>query len=299
MSVCRRAHQKFIIGALTLFTFHLHAKVQLAPPLILDPPLNNSTLNSRAQSSSDAVSFNADSLLKSIESAVSPSHPEMYSRWQKYLKAQNLDIENEDKTLIRLQKQYLDSIHNWGEQVSECDSTRSSGRWLRRLRLKHSETEIKFHKKDIAKIITSLYLKRKNECMQSHEDLALRAERQLNLFTLERTRMLIDFISQNSEVRISETNKIRLLSTLKRKQNAHTLSERTVDLNALRLETRLQNLPQTYVEFLSHEQSFKKPFDLHKNLTLLSSEYAETPQLKKAKGPKKKEIDLNLTKTTS
>lgn len=286
---------KFLFAVLVILNHSAHAKVQLTPPLILDPP----SVLKQSESSNEAAHVNADSLLKSIESAVQPTHSEMHARWQKYLKAQNLDLDNEDRTLLRLQKNYLDSIHNWGEQVSECDSTRSSGRWLRRLQRKYTAAEINFHKKDIAKIITSLYLKRKNECMQSHEDSALRAERQLNSFTLERTRLLIDFISQNSEMRISETNKLRLLSSLKRKQNAHTLSERTVDLNALRLETKLQNLPQAYVEFLSHEQSFKKPFDLHKNLTLLSSEYAEERPSKKAKSLKKKEIDLHLLKTNS
>lgn len=292
--------------------FQTSASIQLKPPRILELPsskLDAPTNPHTDDSPGDQDKFSAGTLLKTIEDVIGPEHPEMFERWQKYLRTQNLDPENEEKTFVRLQRQYLDSIQRWGEQVSECDSTRSSGRWLRRLKRKFGAYEVNLHKKDIAKIITSLYLKRKNECMQKHEEVALRAEREIYAFSIERTRLLIDFISQNSAMHISNMNKLRLLAVLRRKQNSHTLSERTVDLNALRLETKLQNLSKDYVEFLAHEQSFKKPFDLHKNLSLLSSEYLnETPAKKnkasflrnesKQKQPKKL-LDLNLTKTAS
>jgi hypothetical protein len=265
------------------------ASVQLGSPKILvAPPEPQKT------ESLDDANINTDTLLKLIEEVVSRDHPEMFDRWQKYLRSQNLDPENEDRTLKRLQQKYLDSIQSWGAQVSDCDSSRSSGRWLRRLKRKFGADEVALHKKEIAKIITSLYLKRKTECMQTHEEAALRAEREIYAFSLERTRLLIDFISQNSEMRISQLNKYRLLSSLKRKQTSHTLGDRTVDINSLRLETKLQNLPKLYVDFLAHEQSFKKPFDLHKNLSLLSSEYDEKPVAKKPSRRAKKQPDLNM-----
>ena len=272
---------------LLMFQTQIHAAVNLGSPKILVEP-------TPAPQAIDDSNINTDSLLKLIEEVVSREHPQMFDRWQKYLRSQNLDPDNEDKTLKRLQQKYLDSIQSWGAQISDCDSTRSSGRWVRRLRRKFGDEDVSFHKKQIAKIITSLYLKRKTECMQSHEEKALRAEREIYAFSLERTRLLIDFISQNSEIRISALNKYRLLSSLKRKQNEHTLSERTVDLNSMRLETKLQNLPKIYVDFLAHEQSFKKPFDLHKNLSFLSSEYDESEPVKKPARRIKKQPDVNI-----
>ncbi len=266
-----------ILIALNFLQTSVFGSVQLGSPKILIAPPE---LKSEGPSLDDA-NLNTDTLLKLIEDVVSRGHPEMYSRWQRYLRSQNLDPVNEDRTMVRLQKKYLDSIQTWGTQIGECDSARSSGRWVRRLKRKFGDDEVALHKKEIAKIITSLYLKRKTECMQSKEESALRAEREIYAFSLERTRLLIDFVSQNSELRISQLNKYRMLSSLKRKQSMHTLSDRTVDLNSLRLETKLQNLPPLYVDFLSHEQSFKKPFDLHKNLSLLSSEYDEDPPEKK------------------
>ncbi len=274
-----------------LFYLPASASVQLGSPKILVEP-------SPTPHAIDESSINTDSLLKLIEEVVTKDHPEMCVRWQKYLRSQNLDPDNEDKTMKRLQQKYLDSIQSWGAQISDCDSSRSSGRWVRRLKRKFGADDVNLHKKQIAKIITSLYLQRKNECMQTHEEQALRAEREIYAFSLERTRLLIDFISQNSELRISPLNKARLLASLKRKQNEHTLSERTIDLNSLRLETKLQNLPKLYVDFLSHEQSFKKPFDLHRNLSLLSSEYDEVKQpAKKPTRHPKKQPEINM-KTT-
>ncbi len=274
------------------------ASVQLGSPQILvepPPPQKNSF------SALDDSNISSESLLKTIEAVVSHDHPEMFARWQKYIRSQNLDPDNEERTLKRLQQKYLDSIQSWGAQISDCESSRASGRWLRRLRRKFGAADVNYHKKQIAKIITSLYLQRKTECMQSHEEKALRAERELYAFSIERTRLLIDFISLNSELNISPLNKLRLLSSFKRKQSAHTLSERSVDLNSLRLETKLQNLPKIYVDFLAHEQSFKKPFDLHKNLGLLSSEFADD-KTSKSPIPKKKEkkpLAIEINKTAS
>ena len=285
-----------LLIALNFLQTSAFASVQLGSPKIFvappEPKPSSPTL--------DDANLNTDTLLKLIEEVVSREHPEMYSRWQIYLRSQNLDPSNEERTMVRLQKKYLESIQIWGAQIGECDSARSSGRWVRRLKRKFGDDEVALHKKEIAKIITSLYLKRKTECMQSKEELALRAEREIYAFSLERTRLLIDFISQNSELRISPLNKYRMLSSLKRKQSAHTLSDRTVDLNSLRLETKLQNLPPLYVDFLTHEQSFKKPFDLHKNLSLLSSEYDEDPPEKKkpAQPHLKKQPSIGL-KTSS
>ncbi len=301
------------IFTLLFFQPQTLASVQLGSPKILIDPtplLPNTPNGSKRPNKKDTLepldsNISNEGLLKVIEEVVSHDHPEMFGRWQSYLRSQNLDPENEDKTMRRLQQKYLDSIQSWGAQVSDCESTRSSGRWLRRLRRKFGEADVSYHKKQIAKIITSLYLKRKTECMQSHEEKALRAEREIYAFSLERTRLLIDFISQNSELRISSLNKYRLLSSLKRKQSTHTLSERSVDLNSLRLETKLQNLPKLYVDFLAREQSFKKPFDLHKSLSLLSPEYdkerpALTPQPpRKTNRKTKKILEMDVTKTTS
>lgn len=279
---------------LSFFQIPSFGSVNLGSPRILVAPTEDPKENLKA-TPLDEANLNTDALLKLIEEVVSREHTEMFARWQKYLRSQNLDPENEDRTMLRLKQKYLSSIQLWGSQVAECDSTRSSGRWVRRLNRKFGEEEVNLHKKEIAKIITSLYLQRKTECMQSKEEIALRAEREIYAFSLERTRLLIDFISQNSELRISQLNKYRMLSSLKRKQSSHTLSERTVDLNSLRLETKLQNLPKIYVDFLAHEESFKKPFDLHRNLSLLSSEYDEKkPKIQKRALPVKKQPEIDV-----
>ncbi len=284
--------QKVLSVILLAFVFQARA-VDLGSPKILIDPAPATEKESKLEDSNP----NSDVLLKMIEEVVSREHPEMFARWQKHLRSQNLDPDNEERTLKRLQQKYLETIQSWGTQITECESGRASSRWLRRLRRKFGTDDVSEHKKQIAKIITSLYLKRKTECMQSHEEKALRAERELYAFSLERMRLLIDFISQNSELKLSQLSKMRLLSSLKRKQSMHTLSDRSVDLNSLRLETKLQNLPKIYVDFLAHEQSFKKPFDLHKNLSFLSSEFDDVQSIKKTPPEKKlkKQLDLDLS----
>lgn len=210
-----------------------------------------------------------EKLFQVLEESVGANHPDAHEKFNIYLKNQKIDPENDEKTLFRLRRNYITSIHNWGDQFRQCESGRTSNRWYRRMKRKFGEDEISKHKKEITKLITGLYLKRKNECMQEFEESALRAERELEAFSTERLRLILKFLNTDPIEKFDEN---KILQAYKNRPKSQTLSRRVVDINALRLETKLQNLPSELNDFINHELSFKKPFDLEKNLSFLDED---------------------------
>ena len=135
------------------------------------------------------------------------------------------------------------------------------------------ESDVRAHKIEITQILTHLYGLRLQECSATEQSAALTAERELHAFSLAHTKDLLSFVeSRGTESPLNQARAIaQTLELYEKHLKSHALSDRTVNLADLRLQTQIERIPSSYYAFLADEPAFQEPFELSESVSAFDS----------------------------
>ena len=211
------------------------------------------------------------SAAREMDKVASQLRAELRGQWHERQHADGLDEELERATNERLKDAYFEAIDAWGESSETCEPDGVNRRWLPRLIKEFGRDDVIGHREEISRILGALAAERLAECTQPAEERALRAERELTAFVVERLRLFSEFLDglESGRVRVSTKSRIRHLQANLRAQRP--LADRSVSVGFLRMRTAASQSDSDFVAKLEADPAFQKPFQLNRALAQLKA----------------------------